>query len=250
MPQGIDPRLQYTQIRLPTGPVRAAWVLLALNALIYLVTIILSFNLFTPASDVLQFLGWKQNDLIIQGEYWRLLTAMFLHGNLVHIFFNGYALFILGLETERIYGTTRFLGVYFLGGLAGSIASYAFSPYPSVGASGAIFGLIGGLGMFYYLARDVLGDFGKRQLQSIVTIIAINLLIGFSAGGVIDNFAHIGGLIGGGIAGWILSPRYAIEQRLLQLTIVRRFNVLSWPGAAGILLILIALVIVINPPLA
>ncbi|MCU0495612.1 MAG: rhomboid family intramembrane serine protease, partial [Chloroflexaceae bacterium] len=188
----------------------ATWVLLGVNVLIYLLTGALSvlisgsiLDLFTPLGGVLQLFGWKQNDLILQGEYWRLLTAMFLHGNLVHIFFNAYALFGFGPEMERLFGTWRFLALYFLAGLAGSVASYALSPAPSVGASGAIFGLIGGLATFYYLARQELGAYGQRQLQSMAFIIVINLMIGFSAPGI-DNFAHLGGLLGGALLAWLL----------------------------------------------
>lgn len=237
------------RLRLPLNPVRATWGLLGLNLLIYLLTGLLSGNLFNPAGQVLQLLGWKQNDLILQGEYWRLLTAMFLHGNLVHIFFNGYALFILGPETERIFGTARFLAVYFLGGLTGSIASYAFSASPSVGASGAIFGLIGCLAVFYYVSRTLLGEFGRRQLQGMITIIVINLLLGFTMGGVIDNYAHIGGLIGGALVGWLLAPRYAIDDRLYPPVVVREYLGLSWLSAAGMLVALTLLVILIRPPL-
>lgn len=252
----IPPQPEHVRLRLPSSPVRAAWVLLVINVLIYVLSGLLSilvtgnFNsLFNPHSGVLQLLGWKQNDLIAQGQYWRLLTAMFLHGNLIHIFFNGYALYILGPEAERIYGTSRFLALYFLAGLAGSVASYAFSRNPSVGASGAIFGLIGGLAAFYYGSRQILGDFGRSQLQNMIVIIVINLLIGFSAGGVIDNNAHIGGLVGGALAGLLLAPRYFIDQQLFPPVIIRRFYPWGWAGAIGMLLFLGILVMLIRPPL-
>jgi rhomboid protease GluP len=193
----------------------------------------------------LRILGWKDNDLINQGQYWRLVTAMFLHGGLLHIFFNGYALFILGPETERIFGTLRFLALYFVAGLAGSVASYAFSPDPSVGASGAIFGLVGALGMFFYLSRDVLGDAGRAQLQSMIFIVVINLAIGFGASGVIDNYAHIGGLIGGILAGVLLAPRYVIDHRLYPPVVARQFHAFGWIGVAGLFGLLLVLTIVI-----
>ncbi len=240
---------QVVQLQLPLSQASASWALLGLNVLIYLLTGLLSFNLFTPDPRVLQLLGWKQNDLILQGEYWRLLTAMFLHGNLVHIFFNGYALYALGPEAERLYGTARFLAVYFLAGLAGSVASYAFSLSPSVGASGAIFGLIGCLAVFFYESREVLGDAGRRQLQGMLTIIVINLLLGFTMGGVIDNFAHIGGLLGGSLVGWLLAPRLVVDARLYPPVVVRRFLGFGWAGAAGFLLLLVLLVLLIQPPL-
>ncbi len=252
----IPPPSQSMSLPLPTDEPRAVWVLLAINIVMYVFTIFLSLlliqgtpNFFTPSPFILN-LGWKRNDLIVQGEYWRLLTAMFLHGNLLHILFNGYALYILGPQTERIYGTLRFLAIYFLAGLSGSIASYALSSNPSVGASGAIFGLVGGLGAFFYLGRTILGDAGRSQLQGMITIVIINLIIGFSAGGgIIDNYAHIGGLIGGMLAGWMLAPRYTIDRRLYPPVVVRQFLSLSWVGAGGMLLLLVLLVLVIRPPL-
>jgi rhomboid protease GluP len=233
------------RMRLPMGAAQAVYVLLGLNLLIYLLTGLLSVNFFSPSSGVLQFMGWKQNDLIEQGQYWRLLTAMFLHGNLVHIFFNGYALYILGPEAERIYGTARFLAVYFLAGLSGSIASYAFSPSPSVGASGAIFGLIGCLAAFYYITRQLLGEFGRRQLQSMIAIIGINLLFGFTMSGVIDNYAHIGGLLGGMLVGWLLAPRFVVDDRLFPPVMVRDYLSWSWASAVGVFVILALLALLI-----
>jgi rhomboid protease GluP len=222
--------------------------LLAVNVFIYVLSCLLSGNLFNPASAVLQVLGWKQNDLIREGQYWRLLSAMFLHGNLVHIFFNGYSLFALGPESEQIYGRWRFLVLYMLAGLAGSIASYALTPGPSVGASGAIFGLIGGLAVFYYLNRRTFGEFGRMQLQSMITVIMLNLFIGFSAGGVIDNWAHLGGLLGGALVGYGLAPRFSIDTRLYPPVLVRRFESWGWVVAAGTAVLLAVLAIIITPP--
>jgi rhomboid protease GluP len=245
------------RLRLPTTRPRAIWLLLVVNVLMFLVAQGLSM-IVTPAecfpvldsyACALQRLGWKQNDLIRQGEYWRLLTAMFLHGNLVHIFFNGYALFVLGPETERIFSTPRFLALYFLSGLAGSLASYQFSPQPSVGASGAIFGLIGALATFYYLSRATFGEFGRRQLQSMAAVIIINLLIGFAGGGVIDNFAHMGGLAGGAFAGWLLAPRFTVDERLYPPVLVREYLPAGWPAAVAMLILEAALAVLIRPPL-
>lgn len=248
------PQPQRVMLRLPRRQAVAVWVLLGLNILMYVVSMVLSFvfgsrSLFAPASQVLYLLGWKDNELIFQGEYWRLVTAMFLHGSLIHILFNGYALYALGPESERIYGTVRFLVVYFLGGLAGSVASYAFSASPSVGASGAIFGLFGALSAFYFVSRKVLGDLARTQLQSMVTLLIINLLIGFSAGGVIDNFAHIGGFIGGALVGWLLAPRIEVDTRLYPPVLVERFLSYGWAGALAFALLLASIVAVITPPL-
>ncbi|HEX5691787.1 MAG TPA: rhomboid family intramembrane serine protease, partial [Roseiflexaceae bacterium] len=183
------------------------------------------------------------------GQYYRFLTSMFLHAGLLHIGFNAYALFAIGQEAERIYGTLRFLALYFIAGFAGGVASYTLNPSLGVGASGAIFGLIGGLAAFYYVGRGLLGDVARQQLGSLITVILINLFIGFSTP-IIDNTAHIGGLIGGAAVGWMLAPRFTLDERLYPPEIVRRSWPLAWPGALGLFALLVFLVMMINPPLS
>jgi rhomboid protease GluP len=250
--QAIPPPRAY-RLSLPTGQPRAVWVLLAINIVVFAVPWLLGLLgvrvAGLPPDNLVLFLGAKDNQAIAQGgQYYRFLTAMFLHAGLLHIGFNAYALYILGPETERIYGTARFLALYFIAGLAGGIASYALNPGDAVGASGAIFGLIGGLAAFYYVARGLLGEISRRQLGSLITVIMINLFIGFSSP-VIDNTAHIGGLIGGAVAGWLLAPRFEVDTRLYPPVVVRRDWPLAWPGALGLLGLLVLLVRVINPPI-
>lgn len=218
------------------------YVLLGAIAAMYLLSGLLSGSLFQPSLAALVFLGAKQNQLIEAGELWRLVGAMFLHGNLVHIFFNSYALFALGPESERIYGRPRFLAIYFLAGIGGSVASFLLSPAVSVGASGAIFGLMGALGLFFYLNRTVFGQAARAQVQSIVAIGLINLLIGFSSPGVIDNFGHLGGLLAGLLAAYALAPRFAVDFQTQPPTIERRHPAWGWGAAAalGLALVLMA----------
>ena len=118
-------------------------------------------------TDVLVRLGAKVTPLVAAGEYWRLFTSMFLHIGVAHLFFNGYALLVVGTELERLLGWGRFLAIYLLSGLLGSLASYAFSANLSAGASGAIFGLIGALGAFFFLHRERLGSWGRARLGNI-----------------------------------------------------------------------------------
>jgi rhomboid protease GluP len=221
------------------------WAILAVIAVMYVLSCLLSASLFQPELGALILLGAKENSLIEQGQYWRLITATFLHANLVHIFFNGYALFALGPESERIYGTRRFLALYFLAGLGGSVASYLFSPAPSVGASGAIFGLIGGLGIFFYLSRKALGDFARTQLQSMAAIAMINLIIGFASPGVIDNWGHLGGLVAGVAAGAALAPRLGVNSDLFPPILERRYLPWGWGAAAALGLLLLAIVVLL-----
>jgi rhomboid protease GluP len=261
------PQPRTYRLSLPGGQPRAIWVLLAVNIIVFVVPELLGLlgvrvsglipsryfpqvrpqDYVTP-SDYLFALGAKINRAIVIGEYYRFLTAMFLHAGLIHIGFNAYALYVLGPQTERIYGTGRFLALYFIAGLAGGVASYALNPGDAVGASGAIFGLIGGLAAFYYVARGVLGDLSRQQLGSLITVIMINLFIGFSTP-VIDNTAHIGGLLGGAAVGWFLAPRFEVDTRLYPPAVVRRDWPLAWPGALGLLVLLVVLAMVINPPI-
>jgi rhomboid protease GluP len=245
---------QTYQLRLPLGRSRTVWVLLALNVAIFVVPTLLQLIgvrlLGYPINDVILALGAKDNEGIKQrGEYYRFLTSMFLHGSLLHIAFNAWALYALGPEAERIYGTARFLAIYFIAGLAGGVASYALSAAPAVGASGAIFGLIGALAVFYYLSRELLGSAARQQFGSLITVIMINLFIGFSSGGLIDNFAHLGGLAGGALMGWLLAPRFAVDERLYPPQVVRRPLPWGWAATIGFLALLVVMVIVINPPI-
>lgn len=240
------------RLRLPFARPRAVWVLLALNIVIFAIPTVLQIIGLRvgglPINDLLLDLGQKDNAGIAGGEYYRFLTSMFLHGGLLHIGFNAWALYAIGPESERIYGTPRFLALYFIAGFAGGVASYLRSPIPAVGASGAIFGLIGGLAAFYYSSRKLLGEISRQQLGSLVTVIMINLLIGFSTPRI-DNNAHIGGLIGGALVGWLLAPRFELDERLFPPQIVRRSLPFGWAGALVVLAILVAAVMTMNPPI-
>lgn len=159
--------------------------------------------------DIPASLGMKVNERIIQGEYWRLLTPMLLHGSVLHIAFNMYALFIFGPGLERQFGRLRFLALYIISGFAGNVASFIFSPANSLGSSTAIFGLIGAQGVFLYLNRSLFAGMARQAIGQIVTIAAINLFIGLSPG--IDNWGHIGGLVGGIMFTWLAGPLLNVQ---------------------------------------
>jgi rhomboid protease GluP len=230
------------RIALPLYRPLAVWVLLALNIAIFIIPEVLGLT------AVVQALGAKDNAAIFSGEYYRFLTAMFLHAGLTHIGFNAFALYSLGPDVERFYGTPRFLAIYFLAGLGGGIASYALSPNDSVGASGAIFGLIGALGAFFYQTRKLFGEVSRQQIGNLLFITMINLGIGFTTPRI-DNFAHIGGLLCGVVAGLLLAPNLMVDLQRIPPTIVRQVRSYGWPGAVAVLLALIAVVLVIQPPL-
>lgn len=131
------------------------------------------------------------------GHYYRLFTGMFLHGSIFHLIFNSYALYVIGSQIESFLGKFKFLIIYLTGGLMGSLFSITFNGNAaSIGASGAIFGLMGALVYFGYHYRVYLGNVIKSQ---IIPLIVFNLVLGFVMSGV-DNSAHIGGLIGGTLA--------------------------------------------------
>jgi rhomboid protease GluP len=152
-------------------------------------------------NELLIDFGAKENSSIMAGQFWRLFTPIFLHSDIVHLGLNCYLLYALGCDVEKMYGRVKFITVYLTAGIIGNIASFIFSYNPAVGASGAIFGLLGTL-LYFGLERPAIFKvyFGYNV---IITIVA-NLAYGFSRPGI-DNFAHIGGLIGGFLVTGIFS---------------------------------------------
>ena len=144
--------------------------------------------------------GANFRGLVQAGEVWRLATSMFLHIGLIHLVVNMYSLLIIGKQLESFLGKWKFLIVYLGSGILGSLLSVVVHSSISAGASGAIFGLLGSLLYFGYHYRLYLGTVLKTQ---VIPIIIINLLIGFMVPGI-DNFAHIGGLVGGYLLTMIL----------------------------------------------
>ena len=149
--------------------------------------------------EVLRGFGAKQNDLIAeQHQYWRLITSIFIHIGVIHLLLNNYALWIIGQEIEQIYGSARFVVLYLVTGVIGSVGSYIFNPQAtSAGASGAIFGLFGVMATFAFKYRKEIPALLSREIRRrVLPIIFINLAFGFSVR-IVDNAAHIGGLLGG-----------------------------------------------------
>ncbi|KAJ3705942.1 hypothetical protein LUZ61_009647 [Rhynchospora tenuis] len=150
-----------------------------------------------------KFLLWgaKINSLIRKGQIWRLLTATFLHGNVIHLMANYCSLKSLGPTVELFYGPHLFLGIYFSSALSGSLMSYLFDPRVSIGASGAIFGLAGSTLVFTWRHRKVI-DSAKEYLLNMAVTIAINMAFGLMLRRYIDNWGHVGGLLGGAAFSW------------------------------------------------
>jgi membrane associated rhomboid family serine protease len=137
---------------------------------------------------------------VASGDWWRLVTPMFLHVNLFHIGLNMFALYLYGVGLEALLGTPRFLGLFLVSGFLGNALSFRIHPFEiSVGASGAVFGILGAWVAYSYRRRA--NPRAEQMLRGLIGLIAINLVIGFTFRGI-DIWAHIGGLIGGAIIGF------------------------------------------------
>lgn len=184
----------------------------------------------TNTSVLIQF-GAKVNSLILAGEWWRLLTPIFLHIGLLHLAMNSMALYFLGVLVERIYGSLRFLFVYLFAGIGGSLASLLFSSDISAGASGAIMGLFGAL-LYFGTVHPKL--FFRTMGMNIIIVLGINLLFGFIVSGI-DNAGHIGGLLAGFLAAGIVhlpkNKRPFVQLSFAVLGAVLIYGVyLLWPN--------------------
>jgi len=160
--------------------------------------------------DWLELYGARINEFILAGELWRLLTPALLHGSITHIFFNMYALFVFGTVLEQYFGRWRFLTLYVLAAFTGNVLSFLFSDGYSIGASTAVFGLIGAEAVFLYQNRKLLAGHFRRAIGNVIFIIAINLFLGRALPGI-DNWGHIGGLVGGLMFTSMAGPLWKIE---------------------------------------
>ena len=202
-PESIQP--QAVHVALPSLVPMATYVILGFTVLIYLLqmasTAILN-------NDLPLMLGARANDLIRSGQWWRFITPVFLHGSVMHIFFNMYALLSIGSFLERHFGHGRFVLLYFLGAFAGNVFSFLLTTGYSVGASTAVFGLVAAEVIFFYQNRKLFGGQAKNAISNAVFIIVVNLLIGMSPG--IDNWGHVGGLLGGAMFAWFAGPSWKV----------------------------------------
>ncbi len=189
-------------IRLIEGKSIVTWVLLAVTVVIYGLQ---QFSEFRYGVDLPLMFGAKYTPYIKMGEYWRLITPIFLHSSVMHILCNMYALFTLGPSLEKHYGKLSFLRLYLITGFGGNVLSYILSPYSiSVGASSALFGLIGAQAMLLYKNRRIIRNY-RAMMQNIVFVVVINLFIGMQGG--IDNWAHLGGFVTGLLIGFTSGPQ-------------------------------------------
>ncbi|MBL8103793.1 MAG: rhomboid family intramembrane serine protease, partial [Anaerolineales bacterium] len=187
------PTTQTVRIALPSLAPTVTYVIIGFTAFVYLLQMasVAIWGYAVYEIDWLEIYGARFNAAIRAGELWRFITPVFLHGSMAHIFFNMYALLSIGSFMERQFGHSRFALLYFLGAFTGNVFSFLLTGENgySVGASTAVFGLIGAEVIFFYQNRELFGAQAKQAIGNAVFIIAINLFIGLSPG--IDNWGHV-----------------------------------------------------------
>jgi len=199
----LTPEQQQFIRKLHFRKVRVTYLIIAINLLLFF---LLEWNGGSRNTNVLIEFGARFTPLIREGQYWRLLTNIFLHAGYLHILFNMYGLLNLGSVLERLYGPTRFLFLYLCSGIAGSIVSWLATQSLSVGDSGAVFGVAGVMVVYGFKHKNTIphamaSSFGKGALP----FIAFNLYLGFSHP-QIDNYAHTGGLLAGMLLSALMNP--------------------------------------------
>lgn len=213
--------------------------LIAINVIVFVIEVLLSpqASLNSIPYDVLIKMGAKESVLLAQGEWWRLVTPMFLHGNLLHLLFNNWALYAVAYQLEALLGVRKFLLLYLLAGLGGNILSSVWSLNLSVGASGALFGLLGCAWFFersiQQRMKQITGYSPKAGAYAVMVV--ANILFGFIIP-QIDNAAHIGGLVVGVISAYVIlkaTPNRLIPQQLGRARLVA--------GGAGLAFVLLAI---------
>ena len=205
-PVPAPPAEAMLRVPMPSLAPYVTYTLIVITVIFYLLQMISEYILGT---DIFIVYGARYNEAIQAGELWRFITPALLHGSVPHILFNMYALFSFGTGLERHFGHGRFFLLYILGAYTGNVFSFLFSGGYSVGASTAIFGLLGAEAVFLFQNRQLFsGQFG-RAIQNVIFIAVINLLLGLQPG--IDNWGHVGGLLGGLMFTWFAGPVWRIE---------------------------------------
>nr|XP_043624971.1 RHOMBOID-like protein 10, chloroplastic [Erigeron canadensis] len=213
-------------LRAPTrGPVnkrRLTNMLLAINVLVYIAQV--------ASKGELIMWGAKINSLINKGELWRLVTSSFLHANVGHLMINCYSLNSIGPIMEHLSGPRRYLAIYMTSAITSSAMSYWLSKAPSVGASGAIFGLVGSFAIFVVRHNNLVKG-GVGDLKHVARVIALNMAIGMLSQGI-DNWGHLGGLVGGIATSWLIGPAWKFESEsyLGRRVLVDKAPIFSLPG--------------------
>ena len=203
-----------TRFALSQYPNLVTTLLVAINVIVYLILAILGGSITNIPTDTLVQAGAQNTALITStGEYWRIFTAMFIHFNILHIGLNMLSLFLVGRAVEVMYGKWRYLAIYLLSGIIGGIVTFFLQPDAlAAGASGAIFGVFGAIGIFFIVNRRALGAYGNGAIGQWIFWLGLNLIWGFSTPGI-GILDHIGGLVAGLLLGLIFMPRQRRRSR-------------------------------------
>jgi rhomboid protease GluP len=189
------------------------YTLIAASSIVYLFSAFFSQSLVDMDMQTLVDMGALFGPLtVIKDEWWRLLSAMFLHGGMTHLLMNMFSLYLVGRGAEMYFDTKSYLSIYFFSGIIGGLVSLYMHPVSvGVGASGAIFGVFGALAGFFLAHRDKIASHSKAFMKDFSVIILINLVIGLAIPSI-DVSAHIGGLVVGLIGGYMISkdPKWVL----------------------------------------
>lgn len=202
---------------------KLTYSIILINVIIYFISSFLSRNIVDMNLEVLVDMGALYGPYTVQqGEWWRVGTAMFLHGGMTHLLMNMFSLYLIGRGAEMYFNTKSYMSIYIFSGLVGGLVSLYVHPNSvGIGASGAIFGIFGALAGFFLAHKEKIAAHTKAFMKDFAIIIGINLVIGFSIESV-DVSAHIAGLIVGAIGGFLLSknPKFLLLYNSFMLLVI------------------------------
>jgi rhomboid protease GluP len=205
-PPEQSPQTDQISVPIPTVKPYVMWTILGVTVLLFGLQLLTKY--LTKYDLPLIYLA-KINKAILDGQFWRFITPAFVHASISHIAFNMIALYSFGRSLEGRLGHFRFLVLYLLAAFAGNVMSFWFTAANSVGASTAVFGLLAAENIFVYQNRKYFGTFARRVFLNTALVAAVNLLIGLTPG--IDNWGHLGGLLGGAVFSWFAGPLWQVE---------------------------------------
>lgn len=199
------------------------YLLMGINTLVYLLCAYLSRDIIDMPIEILVDMGALYAPyVVLEHQWWRILSAMFLHGGMTHLLMNLFSLYLIGRGVENYFDKKSYLLLYFFSGIIGGLVSvYVHPDSVGVGASGAIFGLFGALAGFFFAHKETITSHFKAFMKEFATILGLNLIIGLSIASI-DVSAHIGGLVIGAMGGFIVAkePKFLWVYSMVMIGII------------------------------